>query len=96
MTNRERLHELADHLPELLAGEVVDFAEFLAAKSGRRAGNAETDPELEAQDRAWLDSDLSGLGDLEPYDWGPGGPPEGKPVRYVPGEGFVIEGGRGA
>ncbi len=28
---------------------------------------------------------------LDPYDWGPDGIPEGKPIRYVPGQGFVVE-----
>lgn len=28
---------------------------------------------------------------LDPYDWGPNGIPEGKPIRYIPGQGFVIE-----
>lgn len=28
---------------------------------------------------------------LDPYDWGPDGTPEGKPIRYVPGRGFVVE-----
>ena len=29
---------------------------------------------------------------LDPYDWGPEGVPEGQPLRYVPGQGFVLEG----
>ena len=28
---------------------------------------------------------------LDPYDWGPEGVPEGQPIRYVPGQGFVVE-----
>lgn len=28
---------------------------------------------------------------LEPYDWGPDGIPEGKPIRYVLGQGFIVE-----
>lgn len=28
---------------------------------------------------------------LDPYDWGPDGIPKGKPLRYVLGQGFVVE-----
>jgi hypothetical protein len=34
-----------------------------------------------AEDRAWLDADLSRLGDYEQYDWGPQGVPKGQPMR---------------
>jgi hypothetical protein len=44
------------------------------------------------EDRAWLETDLSRLGDFEPYDWGPAGPPVGQPTRYIPGIGLVVEG----
>ncbi len=43
------------------------------------------------EDRAWLDADM---GELPAYDWGPDGPPAGRPVRYAPGRGLIIEGGR--
>jgi len=47
---------------------------------------------MDAEDHAWLYADLDG--ELPPYDWGPDGPPKGKPIKYVPGTGPVIEGGR--
>jgi hypothetical protein len=47
--------------------------------------------ERTTEDRAWMDSDLSRLGEYEPYDWGQEGPPAGLPVRYIPGVGIVIE-----
>lgn len=28
------------------------------------------------------------------YDWGPEGPPQGKPVEYFPGVGLVVTGGK--
>lgn len=28
---------------------------------------------------------------LDPYDWGPEGVPKGQPLRYVAGQGFVLE-----
>lgn len=42
------------------------------------------------EDRVWLEADGSGLGEVEPYDWGPLGIPKGKPIRYIPGVGPVI------
>lgn len=44
-----------------LTGERVDIADLLAY------GPEET---LDAETRAWHDSDLSRLGEYEPYDWG--------------------------
>ncbi len=43
------------------------------------------------EDRAWLESDLSRLGEFEPFDWGPQGPPQGQRVSYEPGVGPVVE-----
>lgn len=44
----------------------------------------------EQEDAAWLESDISNLGDYEPYDWQPGEIDEGLPVEYIPGVGVVI------
>ena len=49
---------------------------------------------LEREDRAWMGDDLSHLGEFEPYEWEEGELEEGVPVRYEPGVGFVIEGGK--
>lgn len=46
------------------------------------------------EDRAWLDNDLSGLGEFEPYEWEEGELEEGQPVSYEPGVGAVVEGGK--
>lgn len=44
-------------------------------------------------DLEWLDSDISRLGEHEPYDWGGVDPLTlGKPVRYLAGVGFVVDG----
>ena len=44
-------------------------------------------------DRDWLDENLSGLDEYEPYDWGDLDPLSlGKPVRYFPERGYVVEG----
>ncbi len=46
-------------------------------------------------DIRWLDSYWAGRERLlDEYDWGPAGMPALKPVRYVPGKGLVIEGGK--
>lgn len=42
------------------------------------------------EDDAWLNADLGGP--LPPYEWEPEGPPQAKPVRYVPGVGLMVEG----
>lgn len=60
-----------------------DLSAFIAASRvrGRK----------DAVEQAWLESDLSELGSYEAYDWGPNGPPQGAPVRYVAGEGLIVE-----
>lgn len=40
MTNRDELHHLIDELPDGLAGEVLDFVQFLRQKEARRARDA--------------------------------------------------------
>jgi hypothetical protein len=42
-------------------------------------------------EKAWLDSDLSRLGEYEPYDWGDIDPEtRGKPISYKAGQGFIV------
>ena len=62
-----------------------ELRRFLAAPSCPDVPVVSDDP-----DSRWLDADLGAP--LPPWDWGPGGRPEGKPVRYVPGVGLVVEG----
>jgi hypothetical protein len=48
-------------------------------------------PERDAEAAAWLDSDLSRLGEYEPYDWGDEDPEVlGQAVRYEPGRGLIV------
>jgi hypothetical protein len=50
---------------------------------------------MSQEDKSWLESDLSNLFELEPYDWGEVDPQTtGKPIRYEQGVGFIIEGGK--
>jgi len=39
----------------------------------------------------WLELDLSELGNVEPYDWGVQTAQPGLPVRYVAGQGLIVE-----
>ena len=42
------------------------------------------------EDIAWLESDLSRLGEMEPYDWAEGELEDETPVRYEPGRGLRV------
>jgi hypothetical protein len=47
---------------------------------------------MDQEDKDWLESDLSHFSEIDPYDWGDIDPETtGKPIRYEPGVGFVIE-----
>jgi hypothetical protein len=74
---KEELHQLVDALPEKETLTVKRFLEFILR-------------EANTEDKDWLDADL---GELPPYEWGSEGPPKGKPVRYQPGVGLIVEGG---
>ena len=50
--------------------------------------------DLSQEDRNWMESDLSHLSEFEPYEWEEGELEEGRPVRYEPGVGLVVEGGK--
>lgn len=76
--SRDELRRLVDALPEEETRAVKRFLEFVLSRA-------------KAEGEAWLEADL---GEVPPYDWGPGGPPAGKPVRYEPGVGLVVEGGK--
>lgn len=49
----------------------------------------------DGEDRGWLESDLSGLGEIEPYEWQEGELEKGTPIDYEPEVGFVVRGGKG-
>jgi hypothetical protein len=48
--------------------------------------------QMTQEDLDWVDSDLSDLAKLEAYNWGIEGLPNGKPITYMPGEGFKVIG----
>jgi hypothetical protein len=85
------LNALAAGLDPAQVHEVADFIGYLRAKRERAAAQAEPT----AEDRAWMDADLSRLGEFEPFDWGEEGPPKGRPVIWDPAAGaFIVEGGK--
>ena len=75
---KDELHRLVEALPEQEIHVVKRFLEFILSRA-------------QSEDRAWLEADV---GELPPYDWGPEGPPKGKPVQYKPGIGLIVEGGK--
>ena len=77
---KEELHQLVDALPEKETLAVKRFLEFILR-------------EANTEDKDWLDADF---GELPPYEWGAQRPPKGKPVRYQPGVGLIIEDGKDA
>jgi hypothetical protein len=88
---RIRLIQRIDRLPDSLIKPVFDFVDFLLWR--QKAGSEDTvltEDGSNAEDLAWLNSDLSNLGAYEPYEWAEGELEEGKPITYVPGKGFVI------
>ena len=78
---------------QLPAATRTDAARMVIQK-GLEAFEAEAERNSQ-EDRAWLGSDLSRLGEFEPYDFG-GLNPEtlGTPVRHLPSGAFVVEGSR--
>jgi predicted transcriptional regulator len=46
------------------------------------------------EDVAWMENDLSRLEEYEPYEWAEGELEDETPVRYEPGQGLRVEGGK--
>ena len=88
--SRNTLYRLANEQPERIdlevAGRVLWGLEQLTGKHYTVTDLLEYEP-LDEQDaadddRAWLDADLSRLGEYEPYDWGDADPETlGEPLR---------------
>jgi hypothetical protein len=78
---------------EWLRGAVTDKLEK-EQRMQSKTKPAETET-MNPEDQDWLETDLSHISELEPYDWGDIDPTTlGKPVHYEPGIGFVVEGGK--
>lgn len=67
---------------EKLTGQPVEIGDLL---------ERQPDPEpMDDETQAWMDADLAP--EIEPYDWGPEGPPKGDAVRFADGQWMVYEG----
>jgi hypothetical protein len=81
----------------VLSKETEGLLETYLASTGQSDASKVVDDLLRSHledvllEKAWLDSDLSRLGDYEPYDWGDTDPESvGKPISYEPGQGFMV------
>jgi hypothetical protein len=82
MTTKDLLIAALEDAPESIMQETLNYVQQLKRTT-----------EMDAEDRAWMDSDLSRLGEFEPYDWGDLDPATaGHPIVFEEGRGFVIEG----
>lgn len=81
---------------EWIEGAVRRELELQEREHGHSGGRKvrEDAGELTADDRVWLESDVSHLGEFDSYEWQEGELEEGKPLRYEPGVGIVVEGGK--
>jgi hypothetical protein len=82
MTTKDLLIAALEDAPESVIRETLNHVQQLKRTT-----------EMDAEDRAWMDSDLSRLGKFEPYDWGELDPATaGHPIVFEEGRGFVIVG----
>jgi hypothetical protein len=86
-----RVSELLERLVlrQLVIVEVNKMDSVSDALAGQDAQQ-----EMKQEDLDWVDSDLSDFAKLEAYDWGAEGLPKGKPITYMPGEGFKVMSGK--
>jgi hypothetical protein len=82
---------LPDHLPDHLLKQVLTFVEFLLWQQNSTIPAPLPTTAPTPEDQAWLNTDLSNLGSHAPYDWAEGELEQGKPIKYIPGKGFVID-----
>lgn len=96
-TNQVRLETLAGLLGGLrqLTGKEVQFSDVLEHEvvpepAPTAAGG------IEAEHHTWEGALLEPAESPihEPYDWGSEGPPKSKPLHFVEGRGWIVEGGK--
>jgi hypothetical protein len=79
---------LANHVP----GATRTDAVRMVIQKGLESLEANTEA-MSPEDRSWLGSDVSRLGEFEPYDFGGQDPDDlGAAVRHLPGGAFVVVG----
>jgi hypothetical protein len=82
-----------DYLPDNVLQQVFDFIEFL---TWRKAEYSKEQPTIVEQnsdierDTAWMATDLSSLGEYEPYEWESGELDEGLPIKIDSNQRVVI------
>lgn len=81
---KERIVNKLEYLPETALQKVLNFVEFLEWRKTNREEPllpSTGDDLREENNEAWLESDISNLGNYEPYDWQLGEIGEGIPVK---------------
>ena len=94
----EDLLQRVDRVRQRLSVQVPGATRTDAVRMVLQKGLESLEADAEAmspEDRAWLGSDLSRLGEFEPYDFAGLDPDSlGLPVRHLPGGAFLVETGR--
>lgn len=87
-----QLQVTLDQVVELINQLSIDDQQRVLSLMHRSADSSSLSMKCDPETQEWLDADLAG--ELPEYDWGESGVPLGKPVRYISGQGLVVEGGR--
>jgi len=80
-TLRDEIMCRLDGIPDEKLPVVLAFIDFLIWRNQTSRSQ---------EDINWLDSDLSSLGDLEPYKWQEGELKEGLPLKFLPETGEIV------
>lgn len=87
----QRIDRVRQWLAMQVPGATRTDAVRMVIQKGLEAMETDTDG-MTPEDRVWMGSDLSRLGEFEPYDFGGFNPDEfGLPVRHLPNGAFVVE-----
>ena len=79
-TIRNEIAQRLDVIPDDKLREVLNFLNYLVWQ---------TENHRTQEDIDWLESDISGLDNYEPYEWQKGELQEGLPVRLIAGTGKI-------
>ena len=86
-----RVDRIRQRLSRQVPGATRTDAVRMLIQKGLESLEADAEA-MSPEDRSWLGSDLSRLGEYEPYDFGGLDPYDlGTPVRHLPGGAFVVE-----
>lgn len=79
-----------DSLPEKTLQQISDFIDFLTWREAASTESKSNSENLELENNAWLETDLSNLGKYESYDWQTGELETGFPIEIDPEKGVVV------